>query len=441
MSHVRWLVLICLFTVGAVCEAFAQSNPRYVQFSPSAVKGALYKPDAGPTPHTAVLLMHRTQNFMGALATTELSKRGFLVLGMNPSFDNNETSVIWEDIALDVKSGVEFLRKQPGITKVILFAHSGGGPTMSFYQAVTEKGSSYCQSPNKVVQCGTALANLPSADGLMFVDAHPGNSVNVLRSINAAVTNESDPRAIDPALDPLNPANGFNPTGPSKYPEEFKRRYFAAQSARMNRLIAAAQQSMARIKAGQGLYADDDAFLIGRGEGGRLMEYDLSIDRTTENPRKLLRNDGTVETRIVESVRPVGAAPSGKNLAFASARLFTLGSFLSTNAIRSTNSMTGIDWCSSNNSTPCALQQISVPVLITAMGGHYFIRDSEIHYELAASRDKDFLVGHRRRDTRSASLHRLRAHARAILERDDEFFRLPTALDERQILTTPRERS
>jgi len=33
-----------------------------------------------------------------------------------------------------------------------------------------------------------------------------------------------------------------------------------------------------------------------------------------------------------------------------------------------------------------------VPLLITAMGGHYFIRDNEIHYEMAASKDKDFVV-------------------------------------------------
>ena len=47
---------------GAI--AFAQSNPAYIQFTPSAVKGALYKPDAGPAPHVAILLMHRTANFL-----------------------------------------------------------------------------------------------------------------------------------------------------------------------------------------------------------------------------------------------------------------------------------------------------------------------------------------------------------------------------------------
>jgi hypothetical protein len=26
------------------------------------------------------------------------------------------------------------------------------------------------------------------------------------------------------------------------------------------------------------------------------------------------------------------------------------------------------------------------------MGGHYFVRDSEVHYEMAASKDKDFVV-------------------------------------------------
>ena len=40
---------------------------------------------------------------------------------MNPGFENNESAVIWDEIALDIKSGVEFMPKQPGITKVVLF--------------------------------------------------------------------------------------------------------------------------------------------------------------------------------------------------------------------------------------------------------------------------------------------------------------------------------
>jgi hypothetical protein len=70
----------------------------------------------------------------------------------------------------------------------------------------------------------------------------------------------------------------------------------------------------------------------------------------------------------------------------------TRHSFLSANAIRAKDSLDEIDWCSSNNSTQCAVQKITIPTLITAMGAHYFIRDSEIHYDVSASRDKDFIV-------------------------------------------------
>jgi len=38
------------------------------------------------------------------------------------------------------------------------------------------------------------------------------------------------------------------------------------------------------------------------------------------------------------------------------------------------------------------LPKIRVPLLVAAMGAHYFVRDNEIHYELAASPDKDFVV-------------------------------------------------
>ena len=73
-------------------------------------------------------------------------------------------------------------------------------------------------------------------------------------------------------------------------------------------------------------------------------------------------------------------------------KILTIKSFLSANAIRATHSLDEIDWCSSNNSVPCAVQAISVPVVFTAMGGFYFIRDNEIHYDLSASVDKDFIT-------------------------------------------------
>jgi hypothetical protein len=392
-------ILVLGLVLFAPADGNAQSSPLYIQFSPGAVKGALYKPDAGPLPHIGILAIHRTSNFMGYLGCTELSKRGFLVLCMNPRFDNNEAAVRWEDIALDVRSGVSFLRRQPGIAKVVLWGFSGGGPTTTFYQAVAENGPSYCQGPGKLIECGDDLAGLPPADALVLVDAHPGNSVNGLRSLNAAVTNDQaifndNQRArIDPDLDPFNPRNGYTPKGESTYSEPFKKRYFAAQAARMTRLIDLALAKSSAMKKGVSAYPDDDAFIVVKGSTGRLLEMDSSIHHGTVRPQKLLKNDGTVVRQIVESVRQPNPGLADQDRTFnGGARLLTIRSFLSANAIRAADSMDDIDWCSSNNSTPCALRAISIPLLVTAMGGHYFIRDNEIHYDVAKSKDKDFVI-------------------------------------------------
>ena len=374
---------------AAIC--LAQSNPLYVQFNPSTTKGALYKPDSGPPPRVGVVLTHRTANFLSHIATRELSRRGFLVLALNPRFENNEAAVIWDEIALDIKSGVEFMHKQPGIAKVVLFGHSGGGTSMSYYQAVAEKGPAICQGAEKLMPCGSMLAGLPPGDGVVFMDAHPGNSINGLRSINPAVI-DNDPRKINPALDPFNPKNGFNPAGPSNYSAEFKERYFRAQAERMNRLVDSALEKLKQMKDGAYPYSDDDVFVITGGQGARLISFDPSLRDRTAQPRKLLKNDGAISEQIVESSMHYGSPPPRGQQFNGTARVLTVRSFLSTNAIRATNSLDGIDYCSTNNSVPCAVKSITVPVLFAAMGGYSFIRDNEIHYELAASKDKDFIV-------------------------------------------------
>ena len=71
-----------------------------------------------------------------------------------------------------------------------------------------------------------------------------------------------------------------------------------------------------------------------------------------ETIQKLRKNDGTIVTQIVESVRPAARISAKTNADFATGtRILTLESFLSANAVRSTNSLDGVDWCSSNNST------------------------------------------------------------------------------------------
>ena len=379
----------------------AQSHPDYIRLG--QLSAALYKPDSLPAPHVAFVLAHRTANYLNHIACRELSARGFLVLCFNTRFQNNEAAVRWETTPLDVKAAVDFARSQPGITKVVLFGHSGGGPLMSFYQAVAEKGPAYCQAPERLVKCGDNLSGLKPADAVVFADAHSGNPVQTLRSLNPSVKLAGGKRIVDSMLDPFDVKNGYDANGASHYTAEFAERYFAAQASRMNELIDTALAAQAKIKSGEYPYPDDDIVLIpsggnpGAGPGGAavLAALDPSIAglMSTERPEKLLTNDGSIHTQLIRSVAVPEPGLAATNRAFdTGTKLFTLKSFLSANATRAANSRDGIDYCSSNNSTTCAVQSISVPIMIAAMGGYEFIRDDEILFEKSASKDKDYVV-------------------------------------------------
>jgi len=299
----RSAILAGAASLAMTSIASAQSHPEFVPLG--RVSAALYKPDSGPAPHIAFLVSHRTANNLNNSACKELSKRGFLALCWNTRFVNNEAAVRWEDIALDVKTTVDYVRNIPGITKVVLLGHSGGSPLMSYYEAVAETGTTWCKGPGKLMQC-TADMDFKPADGIVFPDAHPGNGVQSLRGLNpSVVANKDGSLKIIPELDPFSPRNGFNAEGASHYPKEFQTRYFAAQSKAMNELIAKAQGQMQLIKDGKSVYPDDDIFVIpgggfsGAGAGSAdLNSMDPSIPElmSTARPEKVLKNDGSIAT-------------------------------------------------------------------------------------------------------------------------------------------------
>ncbi len=391
------LVLAALLT--QVTPAQAQSNPAYIRLGPA--KGALYKPDSGPAPHVAVVVIHRSANYLSHPACTELSARGFMVLCINSRYDNNEILLRFEPIALDVKAGVEFLRKQPGIGKIVLFGHSGGGSTLAFYQAVAENGTAYCQEPKRLSKCDSSLADLPVADGVIFADAHPGEAEQIMRGLNPSFVQApgTEETSVDPALDPFNPQNGYNPNGKSSFSAAFQARYFKAQADVMNRLIDKAQAGLKRT----GPFSDDDVMIIhgagnpGSGDAGRallfVMDPDIAAIGTSVRPQKLLKNDGTVVSQIIHSVKRAEPDLVKDNQTIdRGSKIYTYRSFLSSDAMRATNSLDGIDYCTSNNSAGCAVQAMSVPLLIAAMGANDFVRDDEKMFDTAKSTDKDYVV-------------------------------------------------
>ncbi|HET7679369.1 MAG TPA: hypothetical protein VFK79_04445 [Xanthobacteraceae bacterium] len=400
---------VALFAAGLAlitCEAgtaLAQGSgfppPRFVHFK-DQTQGALYMPDPAvyPNPTTAMIAVHRVNNRMhddgiSPLIDREMPKRGVIVLGLNTHSVNNEAAVDWEgQMPKDIKAAVEYLKKEVGAKTVVLLGGSGGGPNVAFYQALAEKGLSVCKGTNKIVECADDPGLLgPPADAIVFRDTHPGNPMNRLRSANPAVLNEADAGTLDDSLNPFLEKNGYNPKGCSTFSAEFQKRYFEGQSARMNRLVDQALKMKAEMAAGKHFPVDDAPFVAHR-NGARLVQLDRTVDAKTDKPRKLVKDDGSIVTDIVTTVRPCVPRIKDADATYAESIDVTVKSFLGAGAIRSKNAMTDIDHCSSNNSTTCMVQYITVPTLVLAAQGHYFIRDNEEIYEKSASRAKDFAV-------------------------------------------------
>ncbi len=389
--------------------------------------------------------MHRTSNYLTHRACTELSRRGFLMLCMNSRFENNEPAVDFEKLPLDVKQGVAFLRKQPGITKVVLFAHSGGGPIMALYQAVAEKGTAYCKGENKLTQCVDDLAGLPPIDGIVFTDAHPGNAINLLRGINPSVANENNPPDAPPVaeLDPFNPANGFNPNGPSNYSVEFQSRYFRAQADRMNRLIDVARDKLDRMKRNAYPYPDDDVIVIprggnpGSGPGASaalfIAQPSIAAVNSTSQPARLLRNDGSITEQVIKSVYVADPKLSRDNLRFSTGtKIYTLRSFLSANAIRAKHAIDDIDFCSTNNSTVCAVQSITRSGAVRR-DGRALLHPRQRAHVRARREQGQGLHHHRRRGSWFHTVHALRDDARAVFQLGQEPLRLHCEVAQRPL--------
>ena len=136
----------------------------------------------------------------------------------------------------------------------------------------------------------------------------------------------------------------------------------------------------------------DDAFVFWR-DSARLSDLSTGVQCCTFNPARLLQNSGVISNpQIVRTVRVPNPDNKEADEGEDGRQDLKITSFLSANAIRSKHSLDSIDWCSSNNSTICAIRTISVPAVVIAAQGHYFIRDGEQIFEELASVDKEFLV-------------------------------------------------
>ena len=134
-----------------------------------------------------------------------------------------------------------------------MLGNSGGGSLFAYYdsQARTPAGKRVTTPPGG----GPPDLNkfdLPTADGYIALAAHPGQGMVLMSCLDAAVVDESDPLASDPALDMYDERNGFKtPPAESRYAKDFIERYRAAQLARCARIDAIARRHITEASHGR----------------------------------------------------------------------------------------------------------------------------------------------------------------------------------------------
>ncbi|KAA3509245.1 hypothetical protein [Agrobacterium rosae] len=317
----------------------------------------------------------------------------------HPNRDNADAPP--EDFLPSISRGIAYLRKLPGIEKVVLLAHSGGTHMGTLYENVAEHGPAACQGPEKIVPCnGKHISGLEKPDGFILLDPTLGAAHQM-----SAVDPAAGEKGRDAALDMFARENGYDIDGKkATYTPDFAKRFYAAQAARNNQIVDQAVERLKLITVGKGEFSNDEPFLVKgvgiRALGARLYQPDLSFAAHTRQPHTLIHADGSRTQEIVKSVRP---SAGGKQVLGMLNELgamnysTTVRSFLANSAIRvkpdfafTTDDIEGIDWASSYTSTPSNAEGVTVPSLVLTMSCHYLVVPGEVIYDHLGAKDKTY---------------------------------------------------
>lgn len=234
---------------GEIDPAVAQKVVQLYAADGAKCKGILYLPARGK-PRTVAIMAHPRADFAHHYSIPFWVEAGFAAFALNSRYLNNDSTMLHEALLLDLAAGVRFLREEEGFSRIVALGNSGGGSLFAHYQAQarTAKGQRVSSPPGG----GAPDLNqfeLPVTDGFIILAAHPGQGLVLMRSLDAAVVDEADPFASDPALDMYDRRNGFRaPPEPSRYDPQWLARYRRAQRARVARIDAIARRHIAEAE-------------------------------------------------------------------------------------------------------------------------------------------------------------------------------------------------
>lgn len=196
---------------------------------------------------TAVCAMHPREMVVASYVVPEILKGGAAVFMLGPRTVGNDLRLEHETALLDLAAGQRFLRDIACFERRILLGTSGGGPLAAFYcQQSGLPGDQRVRKSPGGKPTGLDQAELPVADGVIFISTHLGQGRLMMNVIDPSVVDEADPLQTNEALSAFNSANGFKPPPESsRYSPEFLAKYRAAQRERVERIDAKAKAMLA----------------------------------------------------------------------------------------------------------------------------------------------------------------------------------------------------
>lgn len=353
-------------------------------------RGILYQPARG-TPRTAVILAHPRADFAQHYSIPFWVEAGFAAFAQNTRYLNNDYTMIHENLLLDLAAGIRYLREERGFAHIVMIGNSGGGSLFSYYDAEARKPvGSRVKAPPGGGPPDLNKFEMPVADGMILLAAHPGQGRVLTGALDAAVTDENDPFASDASLDMYDERNGFRaPPAESRYDREWLTRYRAAQHARAARIDAIARRFIEEASSARAATRAADF-------AGASAEYRMQRQRHAMGPRIMVvyrtqANPAYLDLTIDPSERTVGSIFSPRPDLF-NYHPIGLGHVVTPDAWLST-------WSgpSSYANLERNLPRVTVPTLVVgAMADQdIFVADVRAEYELSGAADKriEFIDG------------------------------------------------
>jgi len=405
------VALFAFFSTLSVCSA-AQvvpmgplKNDRYhvsfVRLGSNRINGWLYEPEKlGPNGRVGLVYSYPRPTAFDVPAA-EMASRGYRVLLVRHYIGDRRGEI---ESPLDgfeeTSRGISYMRTLRGVERVVLVAWGASVTMVSLYESVAEHGPTACQAPEVLYPCTRQqTTGLVKPDGIVAFDPGPG-----------ALTTASD---VDPAyagdarskldLDMYSAANGYDSkTGSAKYSQDFRARFFVAQSERNNQIIDNAIARLKLIEQSKGTFTDNEPILVPGAVNVRartsLHRTDTSLLSHTKQPHTLLKADGSRAETIVRSIRSATGADELKLVGQCCDKInYTVRRFLANDAVRTTrdfaltdDDIVGVNWKTSNASPPASAEGITVPTLVVTQTCFQFVVPSEIFYDHLAANDKTF---------------------------------------------------